>query len=55
MLGTFFTITDENISTTIAYAKDLIDDLSPLLTVFVAVGIGLIIFSVIINTIRGNH
>jgi len=55
MLGTFLTITDENVSTTIGYMKDLIGDLTPLLTVIVAVGIGLIIFSVIVNTIRGHH
>ena len=55
MLGTFFTITSENVSTTIGFARDLIVDLMPLLTIIIAVGIGLIIFSVIVKTIRGDH
>lgn len=52
--GTFLTITDANISSTTGYVKDLITDLMPLLTVIIAVGIGLIIFSVIVSTIRGH-
>jgi len=54
MLGTFIDITSDNVSTTIGYAKDLIGDLTPFLTLIIAVGIGLIIFSVIVNTIRGK-
>lgn len=54
MLGTFLTITDENVSTTIGHMKALIGDLTPFLTLIIAVGIGLIIFSVIVNTIRGS-
>lgn len=53
-LATFFTITDDNVSTTLGYVKDLIGDLTPFLTIIVAVGIGLIIFSVIVSTIRGH-
>ncbi len=53
-LGTFLTITDANISSTTGYVSALIGDLMPLLTVIIAVGIGLIIFSVIVNTIRGH-
>lgn len=55
ILGTFFTITNENVSTTISYIKDIIGDFTPFLTIIVAVGIGLIIFSVIVNTIRGRQ
>jgi hypothetical protein len=54
MLGTFFTISADNVSTTIGYVKDLISDLMPLLLIIMAVGIGLIVFSVIVNTIRGK-
>jgi hypothetical protein len=54
MLGTFFTISAENVSTTMSYVSGLIDDLMPLLLIIMAVGIGLIIFVVIVNTIRGG-
>lgn len=54
IFGTFFTITDANVSTTIGYIKDIIGDFTPFLTIIVAIGIGLIIFSVIVNTIRGH-
>lgn len=54
-LGVFFTITGENVSTTIGYIKDIIGDFTPLLTIIVAVGIGLIIFTVIVNVIRGHR
>ena len=54
MLGTFLTISSENITTTIGYIKDLIGDLTPFLTLIIAVGLGLIIFSVIVNVIRGK-
>lgn len=53
-LGTFLTITDANIASTTGYVSSLIGDLMPLLTVIIAVGIGLIIFSVIVSTIRGH-
>lgn len=54
MLGTFFTISEGDVSTTIGYIKDIIGDFTPFLTIIIAVGIGLIIFSVIVNTIRGR-
>lgn len=54
MLGTFFDITSENVSTTLSYTKSLIADLSPFLTLIIAVGVGLIIFQVIVSTIRGQ-
>mgnify|MGYP001270036895 CR=1 FL=1 len=53
IFGTFFTISSENVSTTIGYVKDVIGDFMPLLVVIVAVGIGLIIFQVLVNVIRG--
>lgn len=55
LFGTFFTITSENVSTTIGYMKDLITDLTPFLTLIIAVGVGLIIFSVIVKVIRGDR
>lgn len=54
-LGTFFTISDANIASTTGYISDIVGDFMPLLTIIVAVGIGLIIFSVIVNTIRGHR
>lgn len=54
MLGTFLEISGEDVSTTISHMKNLIGDLTPFLTLIVAVGIGLIIFSVIVNVIRGK-
>ena len=54
LFGTFFTITSDNVSTTIGYMKDLISDLTPFLTLIIGVAVGLIIFSVVVNTIRGN-
>jgi len=55
MLGTFLEISSEDVSTTISHMKNLIGDLTPFLTLIIAVGIGLIIFGVIVNTIRGNR
>ncbi|GAH98236.1 unnamed protein product [marine sediment metagenome] len=54
ILTTFLTISTDNVSTTIAYIKDLIGDLMPLLLIVMAVGIGLIIFEVIVSVIRGR-
>lgn len=54
MAGTIINFTSENVSSTIAYVRMIITDLSPLLTFVIAVGLGLIIFSVIVNTIRGK-
>jgi len=54
MTGTFITWTGENTSSTIAVMKDLINDLSPLLTIVIAIGLGLIVFSAIVKAIRGN-
>lgn len=53
--ATFFTITEADVETTIGYMKDLILDLTPFLTLIIGVAVGLIIFSVIVNTIRGRN
>jgi len=53
-LTTFFTITDADVASTTGYISDIIGDFMPILTVIVAVGIGLIIFTVIVNVIRGH-
>lgn len=55
LLGTFLTISSDNVSTTISYIKELIGDLMPLLLIVMAVGIGLIVFQVIVNVIRGRE
>ena len=54
LLGTFLTITDEGVSTTIGYTRNLITDFMPILQIIVAVGIGLIVVVVLINAIRGH-
>ena len=53
MLATFINWTDANTSSTIAVIKDLIGDLTPLLIPIIAIGLGLIIFTVIVKAIRG--
>lgn len=51
---TFVNISDSDVSQIIDYAKSLITDFMPVLTLVVAVGLGLIIISVIIRAIRGH-
>jgi len=53
MLATFINWTDANTSSTIGVVKDLISDLTPLLIPVIAIGLGLIIFTVIVKAIRG--
>lgn len=43
MLGTFFTITPEQITQMLGYMGDMIEDITPLLLPFIAVGCGMII------------
>lgn len=50
---TFIDITSEDVGDIISYMKMLIGDLMPLLSLVVAVGIGLIIIAAIIRAIRG--
>jgi hypothetical protein len=52
MLGTFFTITGDNVSTTLSYVSGLISDLTPLLLPIIAVGLGVIIFYAVIGAIK---
>jgi len=52
MLGLFFTITDENVSSTLAYAGGLISDLMPLLLPIVGVAVGLFVFWAITSAIK---
>jgi len=52
MLGTFFTITEGNITTMLGYISDLIEDFTPLLLPIIGVGVGLIIFWAIIKALR---
>lgn len=50
----FVEVTDADVTTIIDHARTLITDLMPILTLVVAVGIGLIIITVIIRAIRGS-
>lgn len=55
MLGTFFTITSENVSSTIGYISDIIGDFSPILFVIMGVAVGIIVLEAIIGAVRGRH
>lgn len=50
---TFMTFTSGDIATMTDYIKDFISDFTPLLLPIIAIGVGLIILSVIIRAIRG--
>lgn len=50
---TFINITDGDVSTMLGYVSDFVSDLTPLLLPIVAIGVGLIVFAVIIKAIRG--
>lgn len=39
----------------LGYIEDFIGDLTPLLIIVMAIGVGLIIFSAIVSVIRGHH
>ena len=52
MLATFFTISEENISTILGYAGDLIGDAMPLIVILLGIGIGLIILKVIFGLFK---
>lgn len=54
MLGTFFTISSDNVSTTIGYVGNIISDTQPMWLLIIGVALGLIVFEVIVNTIRGR-
>jgi hypothetical protein len=50
--GTFFTITPDNVSTTLNYTANLMSDLTPLLLPIIAVFLGLMIFWAITGAIK---
>lgn len=52
MLGTFFTISPENITAVLGHAGDLIGDAMPLIVVVIGIGLGVLILKVIINLIK---
>jgi hypothetical protein len=52
MFGTFFTITPENVSTTLGYTGAIISDMTPILLPIIAVFLGLIIFWAITGAIK---
>jgi len=52
IFSTFIDITSGQTDQMIDYAKDLITDISPLLIIILAVGLGAIIVSVIIHAIK---
>ena len=48
----FLEITPANITELLGYVKGLITDLTPLLLVIVAIGLGIFVFWAIINSIK---
>lgn len=53
-IGTFFTITDTDITKMLGYVGDLVEDLTPLMLPVIAIGLGVFIFWAIITAIRGK-
>jgi hypothetical protein len=53
-MTTFLSWTPEMTTSMIGYIEDLITDLTPLLIPIIAIGLGLIIFAVIVRVIRGD-
>lgn len=49
MIGTFFTISEGNITSIIGYMSDLFTDLSPLLLLIVGVGVAMLLIGFIIR------
>jgi len=54
LLGTFLTITAEDITAMLGYVSDLIEDLTPLLLPIIGVLVGLLVFWAVLNAIRGH-
>jgi len=50
----FITWTEANTTAMLGYMSGFIADITPLLTPIIAIGLGLIVFSVIVKVIRGN-
>jgi hypothetical protein len=51
----FLTWTNDMTNTLLANTTGLLGDLTPLLTIIVGIGIGLIVFYAIVAAIRGSH
>lgn len=49
----FLEITELNITTMLNYVKGLIGDLTPLLLIVLAIGLGIFIFWAIVSAIKG--
>jgi F0F1-type ATP synthase assembly protein I len=54
LLTTFLNWTPDMTASMIGYVEDLITDLSPLLIPIIAIGLGLIIFAVVVKVIRND-
>ena len=54
MVLTFLTWTPQMTTDMIGYIEDIITDLTPLLVPIIAIGLGLIIFAVILKAVRGD-
>jgi len=52
MILTFFTITEDNMTTMLGYVSDLIGDITPILLPIIAIGLGLMIFYAIVHSIK---
>ena len=52
LFGTFFTISEGNISTMLGYVSGLISDIQPLLLAIIGVGLGLIILGAIVGIFK---
>lgn len=50
---TFFTFSGDDVATMTGYITDFLGDFTPLLLPIIAVGVGLIILTVIIKALRG--
>ncbi len=53
-LGTFLTISAEDITEMLGYSVSLIEDLTPLLLPIIGVLVGLLVFWAVLNAIRGH-
>ena len=50
----FIDWTTENTTTMLSYMSGFISDLTPILMPIIAIGLGLLVFSVIVRAFRGN-
>jgi hypothetical protein len=52
LLATFFDFNADNVSSTLAYTKDLIGDFTPILIPIIAISLGLIVIWGIVSAIK---